>query len=196
MKLKTVFQLLILTIIIVPFNSQGEDGHPYYGKPPGNPARGATEWANNCARCHNMRSPSEQTDDIWHVIVSHMRVRAGLTGQQTRDILAYLMSVNYTPVAASAGQTRKAASGLSGQQIFSNTCVACHGADGKGALPNVPDLAERLTKTDATLITNVTKGFQSPGSPMMMPARGGNPDLSDEDIKAVVKYIRDKFGTK
>lgn len=57
-------------------------------------ARGAKAWADNCARCHNMRDPKEFRDDLWRPIVAHMRVRAGLTGQEERDILLFLQRSN------------------------------------------------------------------------------------------------------
>lgn len=57
-------------------------------------ARGAKSWAQNCARCHNMRDPKEFRDDLWKPIVMHMRVRAGLTGQEARDILEFLQRSN------------------------------------------------------------------------------------------------------
>lgn len=57
-------------------------------------ARGANSWAQNCARCHNMRDAREFSDDQWKVIVTHMRVRAGLSGQEARDILRFLQANN------------------------------------------------------------------------------------------------------
>jgi len=57
-------------------------------------ARGAQTWANMCARCHNMRDPKELRDDQWRAAVAHMRVRAGLTGQEARDVLAFLQGSN------------------------------------------------------------------------------------------------------
>ncbi len=57
-------------------------------------ARGARTWADNCSRCHNMRDPKELRDDQWRVVVSHMRVRGGLTGQEARDVLAFLQGIN------------------------------------------------------------------------------------------------------
>jgi len=57
-------------------------------------ARGAQTWANNCARCHNMRNPKELRDDQWRGVVAHMRVRGGLTGGEARDVLAFLQGSN------------------------------------------------------------------------------------------------------
>lgn len=56
--------------------------------------RGAKLWAANCGRCHNVRDPKDMRDDYWTTSVYHMRVRAGLTGQDTRDILKFLQESN------------------------------------------------------------------------------------------------------
>ncbi len=57
-------------------------------------ARGAQAWAGQCARCHAMRDPRELRDDQWRAVVTHMRIRGGLTGQQARDILRFLQESN------------------------------------------------------------------------------------------------------
>ncbi len=57
-------------------------------------ADGAKAWAETCARCHNMRDPKELRDEQWRATISHMRVRANLTGGEARDILAFLQGVN------------------------------------------------------------------------------------------------------
>lgn len=57
-------------------------------------ARGARTWADNCMRCHNLRDPKDFRDDQWRVIMSHMRIRAGLTGQEQRDVLKFLQGSN------------------------------------------------------------------------------------------------------
>ncbi len=57
-------------------------------------ARGAQAWANTCAGCHNMRAPNELRDDQWRAVVTHMRVRSGISGAQARDILAFLEASN------------------------------------------------------------------------------------------------------
>lgn len=57
-------------------------------------ARGAKAWATQCGRCHNIRSPSELSDEEWHVSVTHMRVRANIPGDTIEDIKAFLKSSN------------------------------------------------------------------------------------------------------
>lgn len=41
-----------------------------------------------------MRDPKSKTDAQWQVVVTHMRLRAGLEGQQARDILTFLQGSN------------------------------------------------------------------------------------------------------
>jgi mono/diheme cytochrome c family protein len=83
-------------------------------------------------------------------------------------------------------------------QIFSQTCIACHGANGKGVLPGMPDLTSPTgplaTKTDAELTRNIMNGFKSSGSSIAMPPKGGNPSLTESDAAALVKYLRERFG--
>lgn len=57
-------------------------------------ARGARLWAQQCARCHEMRDPKELRDDQWKPAVTHMQIRAGLSGAQARDILRFLQGSN------------------------------------------------------------------------------------------------------
>ena len=158
---------------------------------------GATSWSNNCARCHELRSPTEFRDDIWKPIMSHMRVRAGLTGKQQRDILAFLQASNSPTSDAVATADDAPGLGLSGEGIYNQTCVACHGGNGKGAIPGTPDFTSAsgpMAKPDDELIHNITQGFQSPGSVMAMPAKGGNPDMNAADVQAVLGYLRENFG--
>jgi len=81
--------MMLLSLVVLPASVLADDSPAA-----GDLGRGAKAWADNCARCHNMRDPKEFRDDVWRPIVYHMRVRAGLTGQDTRDILAYLRAAN------------------------------------------------------------------------------------------------------
>ena len=84
-----------------------------------------------------------------------------------------------------------------GRTIYSQTCIACHGANGKGAIPGGADLTKgggALSKPDEALLNSIIDGFQSPGSALAMPPNGGNPTLTQEDVKAVLAYLRAEFG--
>ena len=51
---------------------------------------GAELWAENCVRCHNIRSPSNYSPAQWDVVMMHMRVRANLTPEEHKKILEFL----------------------------------------------------------------------------------------------------------
>jgi cytochrome c5 len=53
---------------------------------------GAQLWAENCSRCHNSRPPQSFSDAQWQAVVMHMRLRADLTGPETRKITEFLQA--------------------------------------------------------------------------------------------------------
>ena len=55
---------------------------------------GAQLWADNCVRCHNIRSPSAYSPMQWEVAMLHMRVRANLTPEEHKKILEFLKGGN------------------------------------------------------------------------------------------------------
>jgi mono/diheme cytochrome c family protein len=100
-------------------------------------------------------------------------------------------------LAIAMGVGTAAADEAAGEQVYGTTCIACHGADGKGVFPGTPDFTDpdgALAKSDEALLSNVINGFQSPGSAMAMPAKGGNPSLTEADVAAVIAYLRSEFG--
>ncbi len=194
--MKTILNYILFSLTVVSVQVVAADRMKH-----GDRTKGAKVWADNCGRCHNIRDARELRDDQWMTTVFHMRIRAGLTGQETRDVLSFLIGTNN----AARDNVIKAASSpvggtaISGKKVFQQTCIACHGANGKGTLPGAPDFTSAkgpLRKSDSILIKNITEGFQSPGSPMAMPAKGGKADLTPNDIRAVLAYIRNQFGKK
>jgi len=163
-------------------------------------AYGAKVWAETCIRCHNLRDSSEFSDYEWKPIITHMRIRAGLTGEDSRAILAFIQASNDPQLTSNTSANNIVVikdSGLTDKQIYQQTCSTCHGSDGKGAFPGVPDFTGpygRLSKPDNVLFKHIKEGFQSPGNVLAMPPRGGNPNLSDNDLKSVLDYLMNQFG--
>jgi mono/diheme cytochrome c family protein len=84
-----------------------------------------------------------------------------------------------------------------GEKVYAQTCIACHGANGKGAIPGVSDFTKAdgpLSKSDEVLAASIRDGVATPGKPLSMPPKGGNPSLTDEEIQAVLEYLRSSFG--
>lgn len=86
--------------------------------------------------------------------------------------------------AAPPGQPR------SGQEIFKGTCAACHetGAAGAPKLGDKAAWAKRVKEPFAVLLKDSINGLRA------MPPRGGNPDLSDEELARAVLYMANQSG--
>lgn len=84
-----------------------------------------------------------------------------------------------------------------GQQLYLQTCAACHGQDGKGVqglgLPLVHS-AFVAQKTDPDLVTFIRTGREhnDPANKTggVMPPSGGRPDLKDDEFLAILAYVR------
>jgi len=108
----------------------------------------------------------------------------------------WLAGILVGSIASSIAFSAHAESIEEGEKLFNTTCVACHGQNGKGNLPGVPDFTKkdgRLAKTDDVLASNIMNGFKSPGSSMAMPAKGGMSSLTQEQAEAIVNYMRQAF---
>ncbi|WP_416192191.1 c-type cytochrome [Neisseria sp. CCUG12390] len=91
--------------------------------------------------------------------------------------------------APAADTASPAVSGVDGKAVYDGLCMACHGSGVAGA-PKVGDAADwkaRLAQGKDTLYKHSIEGFT--GSKGMMPAKGGNPALTDEEVKAAVDYM-------
>jgi cytochrome c5 len=78
---------------------------------------------------------------------------------------------------------------LDGKTIFGNLCTTCHTNAATGA-PVITDKgawAPRIAQGVDTLIKHATEGFQ--GSKGLMPAKGGNPSLTNAQVKATVEWM-------
>jgi len=76
-----------------------------------------------------------------------------------------------------------------GKSAYGKTCAMCHAAGVAGA-PKPGDKADwgpRIAQGNDTLYKHALEGFT--GAKGMMPARGGNANMSDEDVKAAVDYM-------
>ena len=73
----------------------------------------------------------------------------------------------------------------SGSRTYAKTCGNCHEYGSMGA-PRYGDASEwrpRLKQGNTTLYQHAIGGFRS------MPARGGNPGLSDEEVRRAVDHM-------
>jgi len=100
---------------------------------------------------------------------------------------ALLLTIALAGSMLAAGQ----ASAEDGKTIAQKSgCLACHSLDKKVLGPAYKDIAAKYKgdKTaEAKLIEKVKKGGSGTWGPMLMPAN--SPQVKDEDIKAIVKWV-------
>ncbi|PJK08062.1 hypothetical protein CO614_00835 [Lysobacteraceae bacterium NML120232] len=108
----------------------------------------------------------------------------------------YSGSTGAALAAAAAAAAAKAATSqvayggtLDGKVIFDSLCTGCH-TSGAGGAPmlNAAGIGARLARSGIeTLHKHAIEGFT--GSTGVMPARGGNPALTDEQVIASVDWM-------
>ncbi|QOI99467.1 MAG: c-type cytochrome [Phycisphaeraceae bacterium] len=85
-----------------------------------------------------------------------------------------------------------AAAAAHGREVYYSACVTCHGADGRG----MKGLGRSLVESDfaAGMDDASLAGFLEVGRPNVkpigMPPKGGREELTGEDLRAVVAYMR------
>ena len=86
---------------------------------------------------------------------------------------------------------------VAGKAAYARTCTACHGPDAKGVTGLGKDLTTSefvASKSDAELKEFIITG--RPASDPLnstrvdMPAKGGNPSMTDQDLKNIVAFLR------
>jgi mono/diheme cytochrome c family protein len=122
----------------------------------------------------------------------------------TRSLLVLAMVIAFQtvlPAQAKAGGAAQA-SIARGKQIYQDTCLACHQADGAG----VPNMNPSLIKTPlvlgdkAKLIRVVLQGMTGElvvnGDTFDKPMPPLGTTLADQQIADVLTYVRNSFGNK
>ncbi len=107
-------------------------------------------------------------------------VYAGATGAAAQAAAA--------EAAAAAASSQVAYGGtMDGSVIYNNLCTGCH-TSGAGNAPTLTaaGLGARASKGKETLYTHAINGFQGVG---VMPPKGGNPALTDDQVKATVDWM-------
>ena len=162
--------------------------------------KGADVYGATCGRCHNPRSPVERSDREWIVIINHMRVRANLTGDEARDVLAFLMATNGQDVVrtGSPGGADAPDQPAADVQISSDPadvqlgmdlssakgCVGCHVVNGAGGQIG-PALNGVVDGKGAPFVQQKLSNpaFDNPGT--LMP----NLQLTPPEIVALIAYL-------
>lgn len=190
----SVAVVALLAVALAPSRANAQDSEAV--------AEGARVYGAMCGRCHNPRSPLERSDHDWVTIVNHMRVRANMTGDQVRSVLAFLQATNTDPrEPAMVTESREAAPVRSPQAmgapsrdpqmiargrdlIGQRACLGCHviGRQGAQVGPTLNGIAERR---DTDFLRRKLADPTVDKATSMMPNFG----LSDDEIEAILAYL-------
>jgi mono/diheme cytochrome c family protein len=129
-----------------------------------------------------------------------------LNDEDTRAMAVYLKGIaepSPPPAASSALPTTESSLLVSlGKTVYDKNCASCHGAQGEGKPPHWPPLANNQSiemQSAVNPIRMVLNGGYPPGTkgnpmPYGMPPFAGL--LSDNEVAAVVSYIRTAWGNR
>jgi len=117
--------------------------------------------------------------DVAKNVVTPASMTAEDIAERIKPVAEVYVGEAPAPVAAPA------AASMSGEQVVTQVCLMCHGTGMMSSpkLGKASDWAPRMEKGVDTLYANAINGLN------MMPARGGRPDLSDDDVKAAVDHM-------
>ncbi|WP_411827186.1 c-type cytochrome [Luteolibacter sp. AS25] len=78
---------------------------------------------------------------------------------------------------------------VAGRKVYLSECAICHdeGEESAPALTRASEWRERSQKGETVLISHAINGFR--GEDGKMPARGGTPSLTDEEVTKSVLYM-------
>lgn len=86
-----------------------------------------------------------------------------------------------------------------GEKVYQGTCIACHGPDAKGVEnlgkslhPSDSDFVSSRTDDELVEYIKVGRALDDPlnTTGIVMPPKGGNPLLSDQEMYDVVAFVR------
>jgi mono/diheme cytochrome c family protein len=178
------------TLVIVSSVGLGQEVDPV--------AEGARVYGAVCGSCHNARSPIERSDRDWVTIVNQMRVRANMTGEQVRFVLAFLQAANSDwpaagsgAMAAEAGQpstdppsTDPAVIARGRELVATRACLGCH-VIGKEGSQVGPSLNGLLDRRDPDYVRKKLADPTFDNATSMMP----NLNLIRQEIEAMLAYL-------
>jgi len=107
----------------------------------------------------------------------------------TAPVAAEPVAGTPTPPPAIADAAPATAANDAGKSVYNKTCALCHAAGVAGApMPgNKEQWAPRIAQGHDTLYKHALEGYT--GQAGMMPPRGGNTALTDDEVKAAVEYM-------
>jgi mono/diheme cytochrome c family protein len=158
----------------------------------------------HCQTCHDLQSVEDSAGirkGAWAAVLDNMKeFGLRISEEQHTRILDYLGTwLGPNPPAPQGAGTVAASAAADGLGVFNDTCIACHQEDGKGKPGEFPPLAgnhDLFLSADfpAYVVLNGIEGplnVEDQSFDNVMPAFDF---LSDDEIAAVIDYVRSTWG--
>ncbi len=146
---------------------------------------------------------SKMKDDDIEAMRQHYKLampNQNVSGEDADKIIKFLKAKSAQVLEEESKESAVREGGVAaygnGKEIYDNLCIACHATGVTGA----PKFSEKerwqtiAAKGMATLEDHAINGFQ--GEKGVMPPKGGNTELSDEDVKNAIKYMLSEADVK
>lgn len=157
-----------------------------------------------CQQCHDLGYVLDSAGldrEAWKdIILSMMDAGLELTDEEFATLLDYFSTyMGENPPPPPEEEAEQIKKDVTGIDVYKKACVACHGENGQGVPGAFPPLAENpyLFKDRAYPALVVLFGLEGPIEVNGQTYSGLMPSfayLSDEEIAAVVAFIRNNFG--
>ncbi len=139
---------------------------------------------------HNSPEALEsRVNAVGEINVEGMNVEGNVAPTATAPAVAQSASAATAPAVA---QSAPAVTAPDGKSVYGKACFACHtsGVAGAPKLGDAAVWADRIAQGVKILNDHAVNGYQ--GTIGYMPAKGGNPSLSDAEVVAAVQYMIDQ----
>ncbi len=140
---------------------------------------------------------ADLTDDELKRAIAYMANQSGGNLEAPAVTASGAAASGATASGAASGGATNVAANDEGKKVFDGLCMACHGAN--SAIPNAPRItkndewAPRIAKGKALLVKHAMEGYTGPNGGVM-PAKGGNNDLTEAQISAAIDYMVNQSG--
>ena len=112
------------------------------------------------------------------------------SSESDKDVLARIQAVGHVVI----GEAGPPKGTLAGDAVYGQVCKTCHEAGLAGA-PKMGDKGAwgpRIAQGQSTVVQHAVAGFQ--GKTGVMPPKGGNADLTDDEVARGVVFMANQAG--
>ena len=130
---------------------------------------------------------------IFLIVMLVVAIQSRMGGQDAEAVADKAVRERIKPFGVSvAVDQNKPHIDMTGEQVYNEVCTNCHGSGALGS-PKFKDAGawgKRIAQGWPTLLEHAMKGFNK------MPARGGEPDLTDLEVARGIAYMANAAGAK